>query len=95
MGSKKSGKFARAADGDIETHMVNDRSLVYDLKQKIRRLTIKNGKLEHEVKNQTVTVKKLTQLLDTEKVEANSKRLVKEKEQVKIQTELERVEENF
>lgn len=68
---------------------MNDRSLVYDLKQKIRMLTIKNGKLKHEVKNQAFTVKKLMHLLDTEKFEANSKRLKKEKEQIKIQTEFE------
>ena len=77
---------------DLELLSANDRSTVYDLKQKVRRLTMKNERLEYEVKTKTSTVQKLTSMLKIIKVEVVSQF---EKEIVQIEEELKKMTENF
>ena len=81
-----------ASESDLELLTANDRSIVYDLKQKVRRLTMKNERLEYEVKTQTSTVQKLTSMLKIIKVEVVSQF---EKEIVQIEEELKKMTENF
>ena len=87
MGTERFG-----SESDLELLSANDRSIVYDLKQKVRRLTMKNERLEYEVKTQTSTVQKLTSMLKIIKVEVVSQF---EKEIVQIEEELKKMTENF